>query len=48
MNKFLYWFFTIYWVVMSILCFIGTFTPTPLFAGCACLVASTAFWNNLF
>ena len=48
MNKFFGWFFSIYWVVMGILCFTGTLTLTPLFAGCACLVASTAFWNDLF
>ena len=48
MNKFFGWFFTIYWVVISILCFTGTLTLTPLSAGFACLVASTAFWNDLF
>ena len=48
MNKFFSWFFAIYWVVMGILCFTGTLTLTPLSAGFACLVASVAFWNDLF
>lgn len=48
MNKFLHWFFAIYWVVMGIMCFTGTITFTPFFTGCACLVASIAFWNDLF
>ena len=47
MMKFLNWFFAIYWVVISIMCFIGTITLTPFSAGFACLIASTAFWNNL-
>lgn len=48
MNKFLHWFFAIYWVVIGIMCFTGTITLTPFSAGFACLVASTAFWNDLF
>ena len=48
MNKFLSWFFAIYWVVMSIMCFTGIITLTPFVAGIACLVASIAFWNDLF
>ena len=48
MIKFLSWFFTIYWVVMGIMCFTGIFTLTPFSAGFACLVASTAFWDDLF
>lgn len=48
MSKFLNWFFAIYWMVIGIMYFTGTITITPLSAGCACLVASTAFWNNLF
>ena len=47
MMKFLNWFFAICWVVMSVMCFMGTITLPPLSAGCACLIASTAFWNNL-
>ena len=48
MSKFLNWFFAIYWVVMSIMCFTGTITLTPLSAGFTCLVASITFWDNLF
>ena len=48
MNKFFGWFFTIYLVVMGIMCFTGTITLAPLSAGIACLIASTAFWNDLF
>ena len=48
MIKFLSWFFAIYWVIMGIMCFTGIITLTPLSAGCACLVASIAYWNNLF
>ena len=48
MNKFFGWFFTIYWVVMDIMCFTGALALTPLSAGCACMVASAAFWNDLF
>ena len=48
MIKFLSWFFTIYWVVMGVMCFTGIITLTPSSAGCACLVASIAYWNNLF
>ena len=29
MQKFLNWFFAIYWVVMGIMCFTGTITLTP-------------------
>ena len=48
MNKFLGWFFAIYRVIMGIMCFTGTLTLTPFSAGCACMVASVAFWNDLF
>lgn len=48
MNKFLSWFFSIYWVVMGIMCFTGILTLTPFSAGYACMVASVAFWDNLF
>ena len=48
MNKFLSWFFAIYWVVMGIMSFTSTVTFTPFFTGCACMVASVAFWNDLF
>lgn len=48
MNKFLNWFFAIYWVVMAIMSFTSTITLTPFFTGFACLVASVAFWNDLF
>jgi hypothetical protein len=48
MNKFLHWFFAIYWVVIGIMCFTGTITLPPSSAGIACLIASTAFWNDLF
>ena len=48
MNKFLSWFFAIYWVVMAIICFTGTIPFSPFGVGMSCLVASVAFWNDLF
>ena len=48
MKKFSSWFFAIYWVILGIMCFTGTITLTPLSAGIACLIASVAFWNDLF
>ena len=48
MDKFINWFFAIYWVVMGIMCFTGTITLTPFLAGLACLAASITYWNNLF
>ena len=48
MNKFLGWFFAIFWVVLGIMCFSGSFSLTPFSAGFACLGASVAFWNDLF
>jgi hypothetical protein len=48
MYKFLRWFFGIYWVIIGIMCFTGAITLTPTSTGIACLIASTAFWNDLF
>ena len=46
--KFLNLFFAIYWIVLGTMCFTEVITLTPFSAGFICLVASTAFWNDLF
>ena len=45
MNKFLGWFFAIYWVVMGIMCFTGTITLTPFSAGFASAGFSSTFFG---
>ena len=48
MQKFLDLFFTIYWIVMAIICFTGTIPFSPFGVGITCLVASSAFFRDLF
>ena len=48
LQKFFDLFFTIYWVVMAIICFTGTIPFSPFGMGMACLVASCAFSRDLF